>query len=90
MAGVSLVSERQMDSRVELALLFCVLYLLCVMWPLLFACFVLFERGVILCDTCIFVFYLIVVPLRPVKDLFAVQLNNNKNMYTEHTEGTDC
>jgi hypothetical protein len=41
---------------------------------------VLFELGVILCDMCIFVLCLIVVPLPQGKTPFAVQLNNNNKI----------
>jgi hypothetical protein len=37
------------------------------------------EWCVVLCDTCICVLCLIVVPLPPSKNPFAVQLNNNYN-----------
>jgi hypothetical protein len=40
-------------------------------------CCVLFERGNILCDMCIFVCCLRVVPLSPGINPFVVQLNNN-------------
>jgi hypothetical protein len=36
-------------------------------------------RGIILCDICIFVLCLIVVPLPQGKNPFAVQLNSNNN-----------
>jgi hypothetical protein len=46
------------------------LYLLCS-----FVCFDLFEGGVTFCVICVFLLFLIVVPLPPGKNPFAVQLN---------------
>jgi hypothetical protein len=44
-------------------------------------CCVLFERDVLICVICVcFVLCLIVVPLSPDKNPFAIHLNNNKNI----------
>jgi hypothetical protein len=48
-------------------------------------CCVLFERCAILC---ICVLCLIVVSLPPVKNAFAIQLNNNKNNYYLQTKAS--
>jgi hypothetical protein len=44
-------------------------------------CCVLFDRGVILCDVCICLLCLIVLPLPPGKNPFAVKINNNYNKF---------
>jgi hypothetical protein len=54
----------------------CVLYCLCS-----FVCCVLFECGVLFCVMCVIrVLRLIVVPLPPGKNPFAVKINNNNNL----------
>jgi hypothetical protein len=45
-----------------------------------FVCCVSFGCGVILCDVC-YLFVVIVLPLPPGKNPFAVKINNNNNNY---------
>jgi hypothetical protein len=45
-------------------------------------CCVFFERGVLVCVICVFrVLCLILLPLPPGKNQFALQLNNNNNYF---------
>jgi hypothetical protein len=53
-----------------------------------FVCCVLFERGVIFCVMCVIsVLCLIVVPLPPDKNPFAVKINNNGGEGKKNFEG---